>query len=127
MELNLADDLPSVYGNPGEMEIAFLSLMWELRDHLSSGGSIRLQTSTKDGWINLNIYCTGKDIQKDAYPDFADLKEDNRFKMVTQILRRNDGELGCEELSEKEVRVTLKFSIATERNTNRKYLQELKL
>ena len=126
LELDIDDDLPAVYGNPGELEIAFLSLIWKLRDDLSSGGSIRLQTSTKDASVSLNIYCTGKDIQKDGCPNFTDLKEDDRFKTVSQILRRYDGNLRCEELSEREVKFTLGFIIATERGTNREDLQELK-
>ena len=127
LELNLDEDLPTVYGNPGELEIAFLSLIRGLRDHLSCGGSIRLQTSTEDGSPCLSLYCTGEDIQKDGYPDFTDLRANDRFKMVSQILRRYDGDLGCEELSEREVKFSLRFSITTERSPNREDLQELKL
>jgi len=47
--------------------------------------------------------------------------------MVSQILRRYDGNLGCEELSEREMKFSLRFSITTERSPNREDLQELKL
>ena len=127
-ELNLEDDQPAVYGNPGQLELSFLSLIWELRDHMPSGGSIRLQTSTEEESLCLNIYCAEEEVQTDGYPDFTDLKANHRFKMVSQILERYHGDLKWEKLEGREMKFSLRFPIAPEKKrTNREELQELKL
>ncbi len=117
-ELSLEDDLPAVYGNPGHLELVFLSLIWELRDYMSSGGSIRLQTSTEEESLCLNIYCGREEIQTDGYPDLTDLKANHRFKMVSQILRRYHGDLKWEELEGRGTKLSLRFPIAPEKKTN---------
>ena len=125
-ELNLDDDLPTVYGNPGQLELAFLSLIWEIQDHLSSGGSICLQTSIEEKSLCLNIYSAGKEMHKDGCPEFADLKTNDRFKMVSKILERYHGDLKSEKLSDTEMKLSFRFHIVPERKTNRA-LYELKL
>jgi hypothetical protein len=112
LEVNLDDDLPTVYGNPGELELALLSLIWGLRDQLPSGESIRLQTSTEGESLCLNIYCAGKEMQTDECPHFTDLKANDRFMIVSQILGRYHGDLKFEKLTEREMRLSLRFPVA---------------
>ena len=127
-KLNLEDDLPVVYGNPGHLELVFLSLIWELRDYMPSGGSIGLQTSTEEESLCLNIYCAGEEIQTDGYPDFTHLEANDRLKMISQIMTRYHGDLKWEKLESGKMRFSLRFSIAPEnKKANREELQELRL
>jgi len=126
LEVNLEDDLPAVYGNPEELELALLSLIWEIQDHLFPGGSIRLQTSAEEGSLRLNIFCGGKRMHKDGCPEFTDLKVNDRIKLISQILGRYQGDLTFERLSDTEIGFSLRFLITPEKKTNQQVLQELR-
>ncbi|KPL01216.1 MAG: hypothetical protein AMJ91_00750 [candidate division Zixibacteria bacterium SM23_73_3] len=127
LEVNLDDHLPAVYGNPGELELALLSVIWEIQDHLSSEGTIRLQTTTEEKSLYLDIYCTGEEIYEPGYQEFTDLTMNDRIMMVSQILGSNQGELKFEKALDNEMKFSLKFSIASETERNQKALNELRL
>ncbi|MCK4403945.1 MAG: hypothetical protein KAW02_02530 [candidate division Zixibacteria bacterium] len=127
-EADLDDDLPLVYGNPGELELAFLSLIWEIQDRLSSGGSIRLQASSEEDSLCLEVFCKAKEGQTDEHSDFGDLKTNGRFNMVSQILERYHGNFKFEKLADEEMKFSLGFILASEgKKTNQETPQELKL
>ncbi len=127
LELNLGNDLPLVYGSPGELELAFLSLIWEIGDRLSSGGSIRLQTFTEEESLCLDMYWSAKEIKTGEYPDFTDVETDDRLRMVSQILNRNHGDIKFKKISDTEMGFSLRFGILPEVKKNQEALHQLKL
>lgn len=94
IELNLEmdNDLPAVCGAPGELELAFLSLVRGISDCLPDGGSIRLKTAQEQDFLCLTVYYAGKKSEKNKYPDLIELENNVRFKLVSQILRKNHGD-----------------------------------
>lgn len=126
LEVNLEGDLPAVYGDPEKLELALLSLIWEIQDHLFPGGSIRLQTSAEEGSLRLNIFCGGKRMHEDGCLEFTDLKVNDRLKLISQILGRYQGDLKFEKLSDTEIKFSLRFAITPEKKANQQVPQELR-
>jgi len=104
-------DFPLVNGDAGKMEQALLSLIRGIRDSMSSGGNIRLETSSDEDSLHLNFLCVGKD-------DFQDPEVNRRFMLVSQIIERQGGGLECEKLGDAEMKCVLKLPKATFRYKN---------
>lgn len=118
LELDFDKDLPAVQGNPGELEQAFLTLVWEIKELLSSGGDIRLETGTEQELLCLDMYCSGREGLGDEWPDPAHLLARNRFKVVSQIVGRHHGELKLENLEGQKMRFSLRLPIAKVENSD---------
>lgn len=118
LELDLDKNLPAVQGNPGELEQAFLTLVWEIKELLSSGGDIRLETGTEQELLYLDMYCSGREGLGDERPDPADLLSRNRFKVVSRIVGRHHGELKLENLEGQKMRFSLRLPMAKGKNSD---------
>jgi K+-sensing histidine kinase KdpD len=112
LEQRLDDNLPVVSGEPGELEQAYLSLIWGMSDYLTSGGDIRLQASKENESLCLSAYWAEKKSKKDKFSDTVELQNNKRFNLVSQILKKNHGSIKFEELSGEEKRIVLRFPIA---------------
>ncbi len=118
LELDFDKDLPAVQGNPGELEQAFLTLVWEIRQLLTSGGDIRLEAGTEAELLCLNIYCSEREGLGHEWPDPAELLARHRFKVVSQIVGRHHGELKLEDLEGQKIRFSLRLPIAKGGNSD---------
>lgn len=112
LEATLDGNLPSVQGNPGDLEQAFLSLTWELRDRLPLGGSLRLEAFQHAGFVCLDLHCSGKDDLTGGGPNSQEFNSSGRIRMVSDILHRFGGSLEFEETSAAGTRLRLTFPIA---------------
>jgi hypothetical protein len=127
LQQHMDDTLPSVYGNPGQLEFAFLTLILKIKDHLSSGGSIRIRTSTAGEYLCLDLLCKGEEIRSNGCDDVSDLRRDAQFKLASQILERHNGKLRCERTGDDQMKFSLMFTMVPQRKTDREKLHELKL
>jgi PAS domain S-box-containing protein len=48
IDLNLAEDLPLIHGNPGKLQQVFLNLLLNAKEAMPSGGSLRVATSANE-------------------------------------------------------------------------------
>lgn len=115
LQSDMEENLPSVYWDPGEFESVLLTLIWVLRDQLSSGGSIRLRASAEEKGVRVNISCTSKETQADALPDLSEMESNPRFRLASEILNKHRGELKFEESGEGEACLSLTFPAVPER------------
>ena len=111
LELKIEDDLPALYGDPGELELAFMSLFWGIRDCLNSGGNICFQASKEKESLCLSAYCTEKTSEKDKCTSLAEFQKNDRFNLVAQILSKHNGVLKFEEATGGEKKFVLRFPI----------------
>lgn len=61
VDLNLAEDLPSIHGNPGKLQQVFLNLLLNAKDAMPGGGSLRVATLV-NGHVEAVISDTGSGI-----------------------------------------------------------------
>ena len=115
LQLDMEENLPSVYWNPGEFESVLLTLVWGLKDGLRAGGSIRLQASAGEKGLRLNISCSSKETQPGALPDLSEMESSPRFRLASEILNKHRGELKCEGSGEGEISLSLNFPAVLER------------
>jgi hypothetical protein len=108
-ETELEDEAPSVLGNPIELETAILSLIWELEDGLSSGGSIFLRGTTEDGFLFLNVHATAKEGQKSNL-DPTRILSGSRVKMASGILEKLGGSLSVDRNTGEEVNFRIRLT-----------------
>lgn len=113
VDLDCDDNLPAIYGNPGELERGFLSLMWEIKDLLASGGSVSLHTSIHGKSFRLNIRCRGNDDPADESARSVDPQISDKSDMVSQILQKYHGELKSERGEDGALRFRLTFPLAS--------------
>jgi hypothetical protein len=118
LELDLEENLPPVCGDPGELELALLSLIWGLRDQLRAEGSIRVQVSAEANALRMEMLCTPEDRQGDKHPDSADLELGPRFRLASEILKGHRGEVKFERPGGREVHLTLTLPTVAERKTS---------
>ena len=118
LDSDLGDNLPSVYGSPGNFEQAFLTLIWEIRELLTSGGSIRLCMTADPDWLYLDTYCAGKEGSRCDWRESADLEASGRLKTASEILEKYGGELNREELEDGAMRFSLRFPVAKRKREN---------
>ncbi len=111
LEATLDGKLPLVQGNPRDLEQAFLSLTWELRDRLPLGGSLRLEAFQQAGFVCLDVHCSGKDDLTGGGPDCQEFNSSDRIGMASNILHRFGGSLEFEETSVAGTKLRLTFPI----------------
>ena len=112
LEQKIDEGLPVVGGDPGEVEQAYLSLIWMISDYLTSGGNIRLQASKEKESLCLNVYWANKNGEKDKYSDSAEFQNKARFRLVSQILEKYHGGVELEGQKGAERKFILRFPIA---------------
>ncbi len=61
VELNLADDLPPIHGNPGKLQQVFLNLMLNAKEAMPGGGQLRISTLS-NGHVEATITDSGAGI-----------------------------------------------------------------
>ncbi len=127
LKLKLEDELPSVYGNPGEIELALLSLILGLRDELPSGGSIRLQAAKSEDLLCLRVCCVSEETKGGKLSKSEDLNANHRLGMVSRILSGQNGELRIEKFGEDEIILSLRFPIIPDSKAELDNLQGLSL
>ncbi|MGB8657276.1 MAG: hypothetical protein WCE90_05770 [Candidatus Zixiibacteriota bacterium] len=114
LELSTEADLPMLCGDPAELEIAYLSLLWGIRDGLPSGGSVRLRTFKDGESICLAAHCAGKN----GRSNLSGFENDPRFSFVSQILGKHQGRLsyqspgGPEKSGQDEERIVMTLPVA---------------
>jgi K+-sensing histidine kinase KdpD len=118
LQFDLGENLPPACGDPGELELVLLSLIWGLRDQLRAKGSIRVQGSTEGNSLCLRIPCASRESRGDKHPDFADLESSRRFRLASEILKRHQGELKFERAGEREIHLSLTFPTSVKRKAN---------
>lgn len=127
LQQHMDDTLPSVYGSPGQLEFAFLTLILKIKDHLSTGGSIHLRTSTTGGYLCLALLCKGEGVRSNKCDDVSDLRGDTRFKLASQILERHNGELRYERTGDDQIKFSLMFTMAPQRKKDMEKPHETEL
>ncbi len=92
LETDFEDKLPPVLGNPGDLEMAVLILIWELEGWLASGGTVRLRVRAEGEhvWLDLQGRATEKQVEP---PDPDRLISGERVKTASGILERLGGRL----------------------------------
>jgi hypothetical protein len=118
VDLDCDDNLPAIYGNPGELERGFLSLMWEIKDLLACGGSVSLCTSADGESFRLNIRCRGNDDPADESSGSVGPQISDKPDVVSQILQKHQGELKSERGEDGTVRFRLTFPLASRMKAN---------
>jgi len=109
LEQKIDESLPVVGGDPGEVEQAYLSLIWMISDYLTSGGNIRLQASKEKESFCLNVYWVEKNGEKDKYSDSAEFQNKARFRLVSQIMEKYHGGVTLEEKESGERKFIMRF------------------
>jgi two-component system, NtrC family, sensor kinase len=61
VDLNLADELPSIHGNPGKLQQVFLNLLLNAKEAMPGGGNLRVATQV-NGHVEAVISDTGSGI-----------------------------------------------------------------
>lgn len=112
LEQKIDDDLPMVCGEPGDLEQAYLSLIWGIGDCLTSGGNIRLQAYKENESLCLCAYWAEKKSEKDKSIDLVGFQNNKRFNLVSQIIEKHQGNLKFEELSGEEKKLVLRLPMA---------------
>jgi hypothetical protein len=91
LETDLEETLPSVSGNPGELETAVLILIRELKERLSSGGTVGIGARVEEGTVLVDLRGEAKDSETGAWGDPVVCSD--RVKMASAILERSGGSL----------------------------------
>lgn len=111
LETSLPGSLPSVFGNPGELEMAILSLIWELEGWLSSGGSISIKASAHDEYVRLDVHGEATEVPTENL-DPACLVSCDRIGRACRAVEKSGGSLKLEDTSDQEVRFCMEFAVA---------------
>jgi len=111
LELKNGGDLPSVYGEPEELELAFLGLLWGIRDNLPVGGNIRIQTFLEEEFLCLKVDWVGKKSDKEKSPGRNESGDCTRLNQAIKILEKFDHNLRFENMTSKEGKVVLKIPV----------------
>jgi signal transduction histidine kinase len=61
IELDLAEDLPAINGNPGKLQQVFLNLLLNAKEAMPNGGSLRVTTAA-NGHVEARITDSGSGI-----------------------------------------------------------------
>jgi signal transduction histidine kinase len=91
LETDLEETLPSVSGNPGELETVVLILIRELEERLPSGGTIGIGARVQDGVVLVDLRGEAKDPETGAYGD--PVISADRVKTGSAILETFGGSL----------------------------------
>jgi hypothetical protein len=110
LEMKSGNDLPLVYANPEELELAFLGLLWGIKDSLTEGGEIRIQAISEGGFLVLNIDWTGGIGDKRKSPGESRSGDPSRLNQAIRMLEKFDHDMRFENITGKEGRVVLKIS-----------------
>ncbi|HUI42454.1 MAG TPA: ATP-binding protein [Terriglobia bacterium] len=65
LNLQLASELPSVWGNPGKLQQVFMNLLVNARDAMPKGGELTLVTEREDSVVRVEVCDTGIGIPPD--------------------------------------------------------------
>ncbi len=114
LKAKLGDDLPAVYGNPQELELALMCLIWGIEDRLPSGGSIVLQASIHQDSLCLDLSCAGKDNQPNEGLDLSSRETDSRFRLASLLLEHYHGMLRFRKETKGKMRFSIRFLLASE-------------
>ena len=107
LETDLRGPLPSVSGNPGELETAVLLLIWELEERLAAGGTASLRASVDEGNVRLDLRGLTKDAATPSPKDAEDATTVDRLKMASGIVERFGGGLEIRSHTDDEVSFSL--------------------
>jgi len=110
LETNLKETLPSVFGNPGELETAVLILIRELQERLSSGGTVSIGAGAEGQTVFVDIKASAKDSTSQA-PGGSMICA-HRVKKASTILDRFGGSLEVEEAPGGQVDFRLRLKTA---------------
>ena len=124
LRVDLGESLPCVYGSPGQLEMGFLSLIWELRDRLSGGGVVSMQTSTQQDSLCLRLHCAEKTGEEGQGTCLVDLGSSHRIQMAAGILRACGGNLELGECSPGEAALCLRFKTLPVEGQNQETIGE---
>jgi hypothetical protein len=91
LETNLRETLPSVSGNPGELETAVLILIRELQERLSSGGTMSIGAGAEGQTVFVDLKASAKDLTAQAQGRSKMCAD--RVKKASTILDRFGGSL----------------------------------
>lgn len=124
LRVHLDENLPCVCGSPGQLEMGFLSLMWELRDRLSGGGVVTIQTSTQQGSLCLRLHCAEKTEEEGQGTCLADLGSSDRIQTAAGMLRACGGNLEFGECSPGEATLCFRFKTLPVEGSNQEAVGE---
>ena len=62
LDLDLADELPPIHGNPGKLQQVFLNLFLNARDAMEGGGMLSVRTWSEESGARVDISDTGHGI-----------------------------------------------------------------
>ncbi|HEX7402178.1 MAG TPA: hypothetical protein VF369_08365 [candidate division Zixibacteria bacterium] len=111
LELKSGGDLPSVYGEPEELELVFLSLLWGIRDNLPGGGNIRIQTFLEEESLCLSVDWAGKKSDQEKSPGGKESGDYTRLNQAIKILEKFDRNLRFENVTGKEGKIMVKIPV----------------
>jgi signal transduction histidine kinase len=72
VERSWPEDLPPVYGNPGELNQIWTNLIDNALDAMPEGGTLGLAAGEEDGWVKVHVRDTGTGIPQDVLPNIFD-------------------------------------------------------
>jgi hypothetical protein len=108
LDTNLKEKLPSVSGNPGELETAILILMRELEERLSSGGSSSIRAGVENETVFVDLKGSAKDPTTQLHG--SPVMSAERVRMASAILERFGASLQAE--SPQAGKVNFRLSLA---------------
>jgi hypothetical protein len=124
LELKNSDDLPLVYGEPEELELAIMGLLWGIRDNLTGGGNIRIRTFPENGFLSLNIDWSGKGNYQEKSPGENEPDNCARINQAMKIIERYDHNLRCKNMTGKEGWIMVKIpAIQNQSEVSRKEVE----
>jgi signal transduction histidine kinase len=122
LELDLASDLPSIYGDYGTLANAVMNLCVNAVDAMPEGGTIAVRTGRDDAdWIAVTIEDTGTGMSKEvlarAMEPFFTTKEVGKgtglgLSMVYSMMKAQQGALEIHSEPGQGTRVVLRFPVA---------------
>lgn len=109
LELKNREDLPSVYGEAEELELAFLGLLWGIRDNLTAGGNICIQTFPEKEFLCLSVDWTRKKSEVGKSPAGKESPDITGLNRAIKILRKFDPNLNFENTTSGKGRVAIRI------------------
>jgi hypothetical protein len=109
LEMKNGDELPSVCGEPEEMELAFLGLFWAIRDNLTGGGNIRIRTYREGESLCFTVDWAGKKSGHEKPPFENESGDYTRYNQAMKTLEKYDHDLRFETKSDNEGKVVLRI------------------
>lgn len=106
LELKDVSGLPSVCGKPEETELTLLSLIWGIKDVLTSGGYLQIQPSANEEGVCLDLIWREKTKNMDVPSRALEFHDNPRFRLVSQFLQNSDQSLKFEMTDAGERKIT---------------------